>query len=84
MSHPDFRIKGRIFASLDYPGPGWAAVMLTPEDQATVIRLNPEAFVPVKGKWGEQGATNVILRRARVQAVRDALAAAHELRLRKK
>jgi hypothetical protein len=80
MNHPDFRVAGKIFATLDYPGPGWAVVMLTPEDQAAAIRLQPQAFAPVKGKWGEQGATSISLRQARVPAVRDALAAAYEAR----
>jgi hypothetical protein len=83
MNHPDFRVGGRIFATLGYPRAGWAAVAVTPDDQAALVAINPEAFVPVKGKWGEQGATNIILRYASVPAVRDALAAAHEARVRK-
>jgi hypothetical protein len=83
MNHPDFRVGGRIFATLGDPRAGWAAVMVTPDDQAALVAINPEAFVPVKGKWGEQGATNIILRSARVPAVRDALAAAYEARVRK-
>lgn len=83
MDHPDFRVGGRIFATLGYPRPGWAAVMLTPEDQAVLVAGKPTAFVPVKGKWGEQGATNIILRYASVPAVRDALEAAFEARMRK-
>jgi len=83
MNHPDFRVGGRIFATMGYPRAGWAAVALTPEDQAVFVALHPEAFVPVKGKWGEQGATNVVLRAAKVPAVRDALEAAYEARMRK-
>jgi hypothetical protein len=83
MSHPDFRVGGRIFATLGYPRAGWAAVMLTPEDQAVLVAIKPKAFVPVKGKWGEQGATNIILRYASVPPVRDALEAAYEARVRK-
>lgn len=83
MNHPDFRVGGRIFATLGYPRAGRAAVALTPEDQAALVAMQPTAFVPVKGKWGEQGATNIILRYARVPAVRDALEAAHEARVRK-
>ena len=82
-NHPDFRAGGRIFATLGYPRVGWAAVMLTPEDQAVLVAIKPKAFVPVKGKWGEQGATNIILRYATVPAVRDALEAAYEARVRK-
>ena len=83
MGHPDFRVGGRIFATMGYPRPGWAMVALTMEDQAAFVAMKPDAFVPVKGKWGEQGATNIILRHATVGAVRDALASAHETRKRK-
>jgi hypothetical protein len=81
MSHPDFRVAGKIFATMGYPRAGWAMVSLTPEDQTTFVQMEPEAFVPVKGKWGERGATNIILRHARVPAVRAALRAAHEAHL---
>jgi len=83
MNHPDFRVGGRIFATLGYPRAGWAAVVLTPEDQAVFVAGKPKAFVPVRGKWGEQGATNIILRYASVPAVRDALEAAFDARMRK-
>ena len=59
--HPDFRVAGRIFATLGYPGPEWGALMLTPDQQESWLRKHPDAFVPVKGKWGEQGSTNVRL-----------------------
>jgi len=83
MNHPDFRVGGRIFATLGYPRAGWAAIALTPEDQAVFVAMTPEAFVPVKGKWGEQGATNIVLRDARVPAVREALEAAYDARVQK-
>jgi hypothetical protein len=81
MGHADFRVGGKIFATLGYPSDGWAAVMLTHEDQDAFVTMHPKAFVPVKGKWGEQGATNVMLRHARVGQVSVALEAAHETRL---
>jgi len=59
--HPDFRVGGRIFASLGYPDAKWGMVVLTPEQQRDAVREDGEAFVPVKGKWGEQGCTNVKL-----------------------
>ena len=83
MNHPDFRVGGRIFATLGYPGVGWAMVALTPADQLAFVAMKPEAFAPVKGKWGAQGATNIVLRHARVPAVRAALAAAYEARVSK-
>jgi hypothetical protein len=83
MNHPDFRVGGKIFATMGYPGAGWAMIALTPEDQVAFVAMKPEAFVPVKGKWGEQGATSVVLRYAKVAAVRAALAAAYEARVSK-
>ena len=83
MNHPDFRVGGKIFATLGYPEVGWAMVALTPEDQVAFVSMKPEAFAPVKGKWGVQGATNIVLRHARVPAVRAALAAAYEARVNK-
>jgi hypothetical protein len=83
MNHPDFRVGGRIFASMGYPRLGWAMVALTPQDQDAFVAMNRAAFLPVKGKWGQQGATNVILQHATVPAVRAALRAAYEARVAK-
>ena len=59
------------------------SLLFVPGNKASMLEkalgLKPDAFVPVKGKWGEQGATNVILRHATVPAVRDALASAYEV-----
>ncbi len=76
MSHPDFRVAGKIFATLGYPDGKWAMVKLTPEQQAELLSDDPGVFVPVKGGWGRKGATNVKLRAAKAAAVRSALTAA--------
>ncbi|HEY6905435.1 MAG TPA: MmcQ/YjbR family DNA-binding protein [Candidatus Acidoferrales bacterium] len=76
MEHPDFRVGGKIFATLGYPRNGWAMVKLTPEQQDTFMKAEPEVFVPVKGGWGRRGATNVILRAATKATLRRALVAA--------
>ena len=81
MNHPDFRVGGKIFATMGYPRAGWAMVVLTPQDQDAFVAMKPAAFLPVKGKWGEQGCTNVLLQRATVPAVRAALKAAYEARV---
>ena len=81
MGHPDFRVGGKIFATLGYPRAGWTALALTPYDQEALVRLHPKAFVPVKGKWGEQGATNVNLRFASVATLSPALKAAYDARV---
>ncbi len=76
MHHPDFRVGGKIFATLGYPHDNWAMVKLPPEQQANFVGAMPDAFVPVKGAWGRQGCTNVILEAAKKTMVRKALAEA--------
>ena len=76
MGHPDFRVGGKIFATLGYPTGEWAVVMLAPEQQEAFGAAEPGVFVPVKGKWGARGATSVRLRPAKVPSVRLALLAA--------
>src|SRR5213595_3470887 len=76
MHHPDFRISGRIFASLGYPDQDWAMVKLTPEQQRKCIKDAPAVFKLCSGAWGRQGATNVYLPAAEVSIVRSALDAA--------
>ena len=76
MGHPDFRVGGKIFATLGYPTTEWAMVKLAPDQQEAFCTSEPAVFVPVKGKWGERGATNVCLRPAKVSSVRLALTAA--------
>lgn len=78
MGHPDFRVGGKIFATLGYPGRGWGMVKLTPEQQELFVRSQPKAFKPVKGAWGRSGATNVALPAAKTSAVREAMTMAWE------
>lgn len=75
FGHPDFRVQGKIFATLGYPRKGYGVVMLTSKDQKVFVESN-DAFEPVKGKWGLLGATVVELRTARKTRVRQALVAA--------
>ncbi len=76
MGHPDFRVGGKIFATLGYPDAAWGVLKLTPEQQEAFLDAAPGVFVPVKGGWGRRGATNVRLRAARTKSLRVALAAA--------
>ena len=83
MDHPDFRLGGKIFATLGYPNESFAMVRLTPELQAQFVKEDPDIFAPVKGAWGKQGATHVRLKavkKAAREKVVQALAAAWELR----
>ena len=84
MNHPDFRVNGKIFATLDYPEKGWAMVKLPPDKQAEFVELKPSAFVPVKGAWGRQGATSVILKSVKEESLKGALTLAWELASQKK
>jgi hypothetical protein len=76
FDHPDFRVGGKIFSTLNYPSAGWAMVALTPTDQQLFTLAAPKAFVPVKGAWGAKGATNIELKHATKRRVEDALRAA--------
>lgn len=76
MDHPDFRVSGKIFATLGYPDEGSAMVKLTPEQQHEFNLAEPDVFVPVKGGWGRKGATTVRLKAAKKATVRKALEAA--------
>ena len=78
MGHPDFRVGGKVFASIGYPDARYATIMLSPDDQALLIRDHPDAFAPAAGAWGRAGSTSVLLRVAPARAVRTALEAAWE------
>jgi hypothetical protein len=75
MGHPDFRVGGKIFATLG-PDETWGMVKLTPDQQALFVRTEPAVFQPVKGGWGRRGATRVELSAATEAAVRQALVVA--------
>jgi hypothetical protein len=76
MNHPDFRVNGKIFATLGYPNENTAMVKLTPPQQRSFIRKAPDVFRPCSGVWGERGATNVHLPAATKGVIRAALDAA--------
>jgi len=76
MAHPDFRVGGKIFATLGAPNEMWGMVKLTPEQQQRFVRENPRVFVPVKGAWGSQGCTNVCLKPATKAIVSPAMVSA--------
>lgn len=77
MGHPDFRANGRIFASL-HSNDTTGMVKLTPDEQAEFLRLKPAMFAPSPGAWGRQGYTNVILKKADVRTLRQAMTLAWE------
>lgn len=75
MDHPDFRVKGKIFATLG-PKEAWGMVKLTPDEQALFMKTEPKAFEPIPGSWGKKGCTKVVLAEAEAESVRQVLTAA--------
>ena len=75
MDHPDFRVRGKIFATLGYPDDQHGMISLPPEQQAQFVESNPHAFSPVKGFWGRRGATEVRLDAVAADKLEEALAA---------
>ena len=76
MNHPDFRVAGKIFATLGYPDKTRGMVKLSPEDQHYFSKDYPQAFTPVKGLWGRRGATSVHLKAAKKKTLQKAVQAA--------
>jgi hypothetical protein len=79
MNHPDFRVAGKIFATLGYPDTDRAMVKVTPVEQEMLVRAETKVFSPESGAWGRQGCTRVNLKTAKVTTIRRALAAAWQL-----
>ena len=69
----DFRVGGRIFATLAHVKEGYGNLMLTSEEQAVFVAELPQVFVPVAGGWGRMGATHIVLARASEDVLRGAL-----------
>jgi len=78
MKHPDFRVGGRVFATLGYPDDNWGMVKLTPDQQFSFIERAPDVFKPCSGAWGKQGYTNVLLESAKKNLVHAAIETAVE------
>ncbi len=76
MGHPDFRVDGRIFATVGHPDDNWAMVRLTPTEQRKRVRSAGHVFVPVPGAWGRKGSTRVQLQAVEEETLASALAAA--------
>ncbi len=60
--HPDFRVDGRIFATLSAQATGRGVLNLTTEQQQAFITEMPAVFQPVQGGWGRMGMTFVDLK----------------------
>src|SRR5579872_2817478 len=76
MDHPDFRVAGKIFATLGYPDKTRGTVKLPLEDQHYLSKDYPEVFITAKGVWGRRGATSVCLKAAKKGVLATAIRAA--------
>jgi hypothetical protein len=83
MGAPDFRVGGRIFATLASQRQGYGNLMLTLEQQAAFVEDAPDVFVPIAGGWGRMGATHIRLAAANEDVLAGALRTAWKLRLEK-
>jgi hypothetical protein len=83
MGAPDFRVGGRIFATLASQKQGYGNLMLTPEQQAAFVEELPKVFVPIAGGWGKMGMTHIRLAAANEDVLSGALHAAWKLRIEK-
>src|SRR5208282_1134123 len=81
MGAADFRVGGKIFATLASEKQGYGSLMLTPELQAEFVGELPEVFLPVHGGWGKMGATHIRLEEASEDVLAGGLRAAWKLRV---
>jgi hypothetical protein len=83
MGHPDFRVCGKIFATLASQHQGYGNLKLTLEQQADFVRELPDVFLPIPGGWGRMGMTHIRLDRTSEDVLSGALRAAWQLRVEK-
>jgi hypothetical protein len=83
MGAVDFRVGGRIFATLASEKQGYGNLMLTPEQQAAFVAEEPEVFLPIAGGWGRMGCTHIQLAKANEDMMAGALRTAWKLRMEK-
>jgi hypothetical protein len=83
MGAVDFRVGGRIFATLASVKQGYGNLMLTPEQQAAFVEELPEVFLPIHGGWGRMGMTHIRLAVVSEDVLEGALRTAWKLRVEK-
>jgi hypothetical protein len=83
FGNPDFRVGGRIFATLSLERDGYGVLLLTPEQQAGMVEDEPAVFSPVPGGWGRNGSTRVLLSKVTPDVLEAALRTAWQNRLTK-
>lgn len=83
MAAPDFRVGGRIFATLAMQDQGFGNLMLSPELQRSLVTEAPDVFLPISGGWGRMGCTHIRLAEASPQQMLKGLQLAWSLRVEK-
>ena len=83
MGQADFRVGGRIFATLAAQEAGYGNLMLTVDEQQVLVDEMPEIFLPIPGGWGRMGMTHVRLKEADEDILAGALQTAYRLRVAK-
>jgi hypothetical protein len=83
MGAADFRVGGRIFATLASQDQGYGNLMLSPAQQVEFAREQPDIFVPIAGGWGRMGATHIRLAASNEDVLAGALHTAWKLRVEK-
>jgi len=83
MGNPDFRVGGRIFATLSLEKQGFGVLMLNTEQQAGMVADAPDVFSPVPGGWGRKGSTRVLLAKVTPDVLESALRTAWQNRVTK-
>jgi len=81
MGATDFRVGGRIFATLASIKQGYGNLLLTAEQQTAFVGELPEVFLPIPGGWGRMGATHIRLAAANEDVLSGALRTAWKLRM---
>ena len=84
FGHADFRVGGKIFATLALESEGYGVLLLTPEQQAGMVEDEPKIFSPVPGGWGRNGSTRVSLAKVKPDVMQGALQLAWERKAPKK
>jgi len=81
MGAVDFRVGGRIFATLASQAEGYGNLFLTLEEQAAFVEELPDVFTPIAGGWGRMGMTHIVLAKASEDVLRGALQTAWRQRV---
>jgi hypothetical protein len=83
MGNADFRVGGRIFATLSLEKEGYGVLLLNPEQQVGMVSDAPEVFSPVPGGWGRNGSTRALLAKVKPDMLKGALQTAWQNRVEK-